>query len=147
MPTLLLLLALALPAAGSGHYRHSETVYATTPDGQIVRHSVTGEPIAFELRAEWDEWPAVVCMTCRGFYEGPLPRCPVRLAGTVRGRSADGWCDVWDGYRNRTGNHGVRCYETGVDCRKYPLGAMVVVDGWTDRQGRLYVTSVRVIEQ
>lgn len=111
----------------------------------VAYNEVTGAPIEFRAEATYTILPPIVCVRCRDLYTQPLPPCPVRLAGTCRGRSAYGWFDVWDGYVDSDGvRHGVRCYQPGTDCRKYPLRSMLIVDGWTDRLGRIYVTSVRI---
>ena len=115
-------------------------------------NSTTNEKIIWPVDVTYTFWPKIVGVSCKSLYTPPLPNCPIRLPGIVRGRSVYGWFDVWDGYIGPDGvRHGCRCYETDtatklqVDCRKYPLYSFVIVDGWTDRLGRLYVTSVQTI--
>ncbi len=120
--------------------------HTVTAESWLMTNLATRDSFRIQASITWTDPPEVVCTTCRGLYTKPLPPCRVRIAGRIRGRSSLGWFDIWDGFRDKTGNHGVRCYEPGVDCRKYPLGAMAVVTGRTQIRGRLEtVESVEII--
>jgi hypothetical protein len=134
------MLTLALLYILASASSHSETT--------LVPVVLNAQTLTVEVTVTWNTWPTRVYVRARDLYTQPLPTCPVRFVGKCRARSLSGYMDLWDGYTQNKVRRGIRVYMntpdgTPTDCRSYINGVNYIVDGWTDRLGRIYATEVR----